>query len=648
MSESDRNKIYITFILFCFIFFVITIRAFFIQVVNKKKLLAYSKNQLIRKAVIFPNRGNIYDRNGHPLAINIRTYNIFSIPKVIENKQETIEKLTKIVPTLTVRKIKKVLKDRTRFTWIERQIKLSEEQISKIKKLKGIFLEKTTKRLYPNHELMGQVLGFVGVDNIGLAGVEYQYNELLKGDARILKYLKDAKGRPIKFESYDTENKADNLHLTLDKDLQSIVEKYLKQAIETHQAFRGGVGIMDASNGDILAMANYPFFDPNKITHSNKAYRRPSFVTDPFEPGSVFKTFTVLSALENKIVTSETNYFCEYGKLQVGNHVIKESDTSKKHEWLSVTDIIKYSSNIGTVKIAFDLTFPLFDKTIKKFGFGKKTEIELPGESRGIYNDKGSTSQLSLSNLSFGQGVATTGIQMLAAYSAIANGGIYYPPTIIKRHDQDSEKNLALKQGWRVISSDMALKLQEILVSVVESGTAKNIKMPYFKIAGKTSTAQKPDKTGQYSGYIPNFVGFPVGVEKKFVAYAYVEDPKGRFYSGSKVAAPIVKKIIEHMLFKNKEYQNLAIHNNKDMEQSSIKAVAAMANKSSQNKNSLIDGMPSFIGLDKKSSASLAQKIGIQLEHQGIGVVVRQNIKVGTSFIKDAIVILEHEPPRYE
>ena len=653
MSERDRNKLYFIFISFCLLFLIIIARAFFIQVVNKKKLLAYSKDQLLRKAVIFPNRGNIYDRNGHPLAINIQTYNIFSMPKDIRNRQQTLAKLAVIVPKFTVKKLNKILKERTRFTWIARQIKLDQEQIIKIKKLKGIFLEKTAKRIYPNHELMAQVLGFVGIDNAGLGGIEYQFNDLLKGDAKIIKYLKDAKGRPLKFESYDTENKAGNVYLTLDKDIQAISEKYLKEAVKKYNALRGGVGVMDVTNGEVLAIANYPSFDPNELKKRDQAHRRPSFVTDPFEPGSVFKIFTVISALENKIVTTETNYFCEYGRLKVDNHVITESDTSKKHEWLSVANIIKYSSNIGTVKIAFDLTFPLLDKTIKKFGFGEKTNIELPGESRGIYNDNEKISQLSLSNLSFGQGVATTGIQMLTAYAIIANNGIYHPPTIIERPKKN--RNRREGGGQRIISSNMAMKLQQMLISVVEEGTAKDVKIPYFNIAGKTGTAQKTDNNGEYTGYIPNFIGFPVGVKKKFVAYAYVENPKGKVYSGGKVAAPIVKKIMEYMFFKNKEYQGLAAHPGE------VERVMATVDRIDQ--TTLVEGpmvqasaiakdgkreMPSFIGLDKKSSSILAKKIGVHLQHQGMGVVAKQSIRAGASLLKDVVVILEHRPPRYE
>ena len=636
MSERDQEKIYLTFILFCILFLTIIARAFFIQVINKKKLLAYSEDQLIRKTVIFPNRGNIYDRNGHSLAINIQTYNIFSIPKIMKNKRKTLRRLARIVPKFTVRKLNKSLKNRKRFTWIERKVKLNEKQVEKIKELKGIFLEKTTKRIYPNHELMAQILGFVGVDNIGLAGVEYQFDEQLKGDAKIIKYLKDAKGRPIKFESYDTESKASDITLTLDKDIQAMAEKYLKQAVRDHKATRGGVGIIDVSNSEILAMANYPSFDPNRLSKRDKSYRRPSFITDPFEPGSVFKIFPIISALENKIITPETNYFCEEGRFKIGNHTITESDPSRKYQWLSVSDIIKHSSNIGMVKIAFDLTFPLLDETIRKFGFGNKTNIQIPGESRGIYNDKGKTSLLSLSNLSFGQGVATTGIQMLAAYGSIANGGIYHPPTIIKNSEKEG--------GKRIISADIALKLQEMLISVVENGTAISAKIPYLKIAGKTGTAQRPDKDGRYTGYISNFIGFPIDVEKKFVVYAYIDNPQGKFYSGGRVAAPMVKKIIEYMLFKNKEYQNLSIHA-KDIAQSNMDFLETIP---SVTRRIGRGGMPRFIGLDKKSSIGLAQKLGIQIEHRGVGIVVKQSVRAGAAFLKNAIVTLRYEPPRYE
>ena len=250
MPEKNQKKIRIVLSLFCVLFLLIIAKAFFIQVINKKKLLEYSEGQFIRESTVFPQRGNIYDRNDNPLAINIQTYNIFVMPKSVVNKNQTFRKLAKIIPGVKVSVLKKRLKNRTRFTWIKRQVSLDDKQVVQIKELKGIFLEKIAKRFYPNNELMAQVLGFVGVDNIGLAGIEHQFDKLLKGDAKIIKYLQDAKGRTVKFESYNMEHKAQSLELTLDKDIQAVAEKYLKQAIKEHQASRGGVGIMDASTGE--------------------------------------------------------------------------------------------------------------------------------------------------------------------------------------------------------------------------------------------------------------------------------------------------------------------------------------------------------------------------------------------------------------
>ena len=636
--ESYRKRVYLTFFLFCLSFLIIIAKAFFIQVINQKKLLSYSKDQLIQESTIFPNRGNIYDRKGAPLAINVQRYSIFSIPKLIDDKNETFKKLASIIPRLSVRRLKKILSKRNRFTWLERQIELNQEQIDKIIELKGFFLEKTTKRFYPNHNLMAQVLGFVGVDNVGLSGVEYQFNDFLKGDVRVLRYLKDAKGRPIKFESYDMENKPRGLYLTLDKDIQAVAEKYLKQAVEKHKGVRGGIGVMDAQNGEIIAMANYPTFDPNVLVRADQPHRRLSFITDPFEPGSVFKIFTIASALEHKTATTKTSYFTEGGKLKLGNHIIKEASTFKKREWVSVSDIIKYSSNIGTIKIALDLTYPLLNKTIRKFGFGKKTRVQLPGESRGIYSNSDKISDLRLGNLSFGQGLAATGIQMLSAYAAIANGGVYYSPSIIKRGE-------GVEEGKKVLSSNIATDLQNMLLSVVEGGTGKGAQIPYFKIAGKTGTAQKVDSKGVYSGYIPNFVAFPINVEKKFVVYAYIEEPGGEFYSGGKVVVPLVKKVIEHMLVRNKEYQNLSIQ----AEDIAPLAKSVRERALNREKRDYKKGfMPSFIGLDKKSSKDISKKIGVRLKHRGMGLVSKQSIPEGKEFSRDVLVILDYTLPLYE
>lgn len=634
--QKEKNRIIFVFILFIFFFLVVLFKAFYIQVLNNEKLIAYSKKQTLRYYKIYPNRGNILDRNGNPLAINIQTYSIFVIPKYLEDKEETLKKFSQIVPKYKLWDLKAKLKNRKRYTWIGRKIVLKDEQVEEIKKLKGIYIETVPKRFYPNKELFAQTLGFVGLDNVGLSGVEYIFDKDLRGEEKIVKYLRDAKGRPIKIEAEKDKRSSQDVTLSVDKDLQAISEKALKEAVNFFKADKGGVGVMDPETGEILAIANYPSFDPNNIRKSKAKDRKLSFISDPFEPGSVFKIFTVASALEFKIAKPDTNYYCERGQLRIGDHIINEAEAGKKNEWLSVSEIIQHSSNIGTTKIAFDLTFPRLKKTLLDFNFGQKTGIEITGESRGIFDYKENLSPLKLSNISFGQGIATTGLQILSAYAAVANGGIYIQPTILKR-----EKKI---DGIRVLSEETAKDLTAMLLDAVEDGTGKNAIIPFFKIAGKTSTAQRPTKEGGYRGYIPGFVGYPVGTKRKFVIYVYIDGPQGRDYYGNTVAAPVFRKIAEYMLYKEKDLHQLTINPN-DHKQNNMDSVKV---KDSSTRIYDRGEVPDFIGLDKVSSRRLAKKLKLQIKDQGIGVVSSQDPLPRTKIGNDTVVNLIYSPPNYE
>ncbi len=628
-----KRRVIVVFTFLCIAFCAVLVKAFKVQVIDRDALLTKSRNQVFREVTVYPKRGHILDRNGHPLAINVQTYSLFTIPKQLEGDHSAYRELAKIVPHLPYAKIKSKVKNRDRYTWLARKIRLDDQQVEAVKKLKGIYIEAVPKRIYPNGDLAAQTLGFVGVDNSGLAGLEYEFNQKLKGEPTILKYIRDAKGRPIKFESNNAQKESHDITLTIDKDLQAIAEKALKDAVDHHQARGGGVGVIDADTGEILAMANYPTYDPNKLRSSDNEFRKLSFVNSPIEPGSIFKIFTVASALENHIAKPETNYYCEQGKMVIDGHLVTESDSKKKYEWLSVADIIKDSSNIGTTKIAFDLTYPRLKKTIKDFGFGEKTGIRVPGESRGIFNDQENVSTIRLSNISFGQGIATTGIQVLAAYAAIANGGEYIEPRIIK---DDSVK---LKKR-RVISVDTANDLTKMLVSAVEDGTGGNARIPYFKIAGKTSTAQRPDSRGGYSGYIPGFVGFPLNIDNRFVVYVYVDDPKENGYYGGQAAAPVFKKVTQYILYKNKDFDRIAEDDDaaKKLEAfDTVKTVSSAA-------RTIAGGIPDFVGLDRRSATSLAEKVGVNVVHKGIGVVSEQSPGPGAA--KDGPVKLIYAPPR--
>ena len=631
----SKKRVHFVFLIFCFSFLIVWGKAFKLQIIDRKGLLARSSDQIFREMRNYPRRGHIYDREGNPLALNVQTYSIFTIPKKGKYEKSYMS-LSKIVPKISYRKIKKSIHKRSRYTWLARKIELTDRQVEKIRKLKGIYIDAVPKRFYPNQELAAQILGFVGIDNIGLSGLEYQFNKDLKGKPKVVKYVKDAKGRAIKFESRQLGDNAEDLHLSIYKDIQAVAEKALKDAVLKSRALKGGIGVMNVETGEIWAMANYPTFNPNKVSRSKEKNRKLSFISDPFEPGSLFKTFTVASALENKVVVPGTSYYCKEGRIVVDGHEINEAESDKDYDWLTVGDILKYSSNVGTVKLAFDLTYPKLRGTLKKFGIGAKTGIELPGESRGIFNYTEKVTPLSLSNISFGQGVATTGVQILAAYSSISNGGYKVIPTVFKK----DENRVVL--GERILSEKTTSQLKKMLVDTVEKGTGKNAIIQYFKIAGKTSTAQRPALEGGYDGHVAGFIGFPVGIKNGFVIYVYIDKPKGKYY-GNQVAAPIFKKVAQYILYKRKYFNRIAINEEHEVESDIVKK-----KESSLESRGKKGKIPNFKGLDKKSSGLLASRFGIDIEHVGMGVVYKQKPAAGRISGKDTIVMLYHKLPEHE
>lgn len=637
MNETQIRRLKISFVFFVIAFAMVIAKAFKVQVIDSKSLIAKSKGQFFRETKVYPKRGNVYDRNGNPLALNIQTYSLFTIPKNLKGDYSAYKKLEKIVPSLQYKKVLKRIKKRRKFTWLARKIQLEKEQVEAIKDLKGIYIESVPKRMYPNHELLAQTLGFVGVDNVGLSGLEYLYDKELRGEPRILKYIIDNKGRPVKFESKSEGGDAQDIHLTIDKDTQFIAEKYLKEAVIEHDADKGGIGVMDAETGEILAVANYPTFDPNELKKSSASVRKLSFVSDPIEPGSTLKIVTAISALENKIATPDTNYYCEQGRLKVEDHIISEAESRKKYEWLSLKEIIKYSSNVGTTKIAFDLTYPRLKETLQNFNIGEKTGIEIPGESRGIFTSEENVSPLTLSNISFGQGVATTGVQMLSIYGAIANGGNYISPTILK------DKSLE-ERSRRVMTEEVAGKVKEMLVEAVDSGTGGNARIPYFKIAGKTSTAQRPDKRGGYTGYVSGFIGFPASGNKKFVIYVYIDNPKSKIYYGNAVAGPVFKKVAQHILYKSKDVSGLAFDENKI----DTRAIDTVKIKHSSRRITKDNEVPDFVGLDKMSVNRIGRKAELRFKHFGAGIVSKQNPEPGSPMSKDTVIELFYTAPQYD
>ena len=657
MNRIEKNRIIFVFTCFCLFFLLVLGKAFKVQLIDASDLIVRANSQFLRQVTVYPKRGNIYDRNGSPLALNIQTYSIFTIPKTTNGKNDVYKKLAKIVPELSYKEMISSIKKRKRFTWLGRKLRLTKDQVEDIKELKGVFIEGAPERTYPNHELLSQVVGFVGLDNNGLSGLEHLYDKELKGDPVTLKYTIDNKGRAIKFESHQNVTaQAKDIYLTIDKDVQGMAEKYLKEGVLKHNADKGGIGVIDVSTGEILAIANYPTFDPNDVKNSLPEARKLSFAIDPFEPGSTFKLFTAASALENKVAKISSTYYAEQGRMRVDNHWIKEAESHEKFEWISVADIIKFSSNVGTTKLAFDLKFPRFKQTLKELNFGNKTGIEVPGESRGIFTEADNVTPLSLSNMSFGQGVAVTGVQMLAAYAAIANGGEYIKPTLIKKElttvttELEPENENQLSHKRRVFSQQTSDDLTKALINAVDSGTGTAAKIPHFQIAGKTATAQRVDKNGGYKGYVSGFIGYPVNVDRRFVIVVYIDNPKTGGYYGGAVAGPVFKNLAEYMLYKNKDISPIAEHHeDNDYDLKKVKTNIDMVQVREASTRSLTPGIvPNMMGLDKITTTSIGNKLSLQMIHRGMGVVSSQYPAPGTPVSSDTVVKLEYSPPTYE
>lgn len=657
MNRVEKNRIIFVFTCFCLFFLLVLGKAFKVQLIDAGDLIVRANSQFLREVTVYPKRGNIYDRSGHPLALNVQTYSIFAIPKSTDGKNDVYKQLAKIIPELSYKEMITSVKKRKRFTWLGRKLRLTKDQVEDVKGLRGIFIEGTPERTYPNHELLSQVVGFVGLDNKGLSGLEYMFDKELKGNPVTLKYTVDNKGRPIKFESHQNVTaQAKDIYLTIDKDIQGMAEKYLKEGVLKHNADKGGIGVIDVSTGEILAIANYPTFDPNDVRGSAPESRKLSFAIDPFEPGSTFKIFTAASALENKVAKIDSTYYAEQGKMRVDNHWIKEAESHEKFEWISVADIIRFSSNVGTTKLAFDLKFPRFKKTLKELNFGNKTGIEVPGESRGIFTEADNVTPLSLSNMSFGQGIAVTGVQMLAAYASIANGGEYIRPTLIKRDgnvptvsELEPENENQLDKRKKIFSTKTTTDLTNALVLAVEKGTGGAAKIPHFQIAGKTATAQRVDKNGGYKGYVSGFIGFPVNVDRRFVIVVYIDNPKTGGYYGGAVAGPVFKNLAQYMLYKNKDISRLAEHDDTDYDLKNVKTNIDIVQVKDASTKSLTPGIvPNMMGLDKITTSNIGIKLNLQMVHKGMGVVSSQSPGPGTPMTDDMVVKLEYSPPKYE
>ncbi len=556
-----KNRLILTFFVFAVAALGIVSRIVYLQLFNNERLQKLADSQFSRLISVRSKRGVIYDRFGEELAISVESASVYVHPPLIKSKTEAARFLAQTLK-VDFESIYKKLNQKKTFVWIARQIPREYGDIVKNRKLSGVGVFPEPRRRYPNNSLASQLLGFVGIDGDGLEGVELAYDRYLRGDMHYFRGLTDGFGRPMAAVYRTTlREEESSLVLTLDKSLQYLAEREIESVVKEFSAQRGVAIIANPKTGEILAWAQYPGFNPNYFAASNPSVRRNRILTDIFEPGSTFKTFLLAAALDEGVMTRESQFFCENGVITIRGRKIGEA---QNHKWayLSAQDILKFSSNIGAVKIGQKLGIKKYYNKIRDFGFGKPTGIELSGEAGGLIRPLESWTDLDLATASFGQGLSVTPLQLVAGFSAIANDGIYMEPYLVKEI-MDRKGSIIFsaepQAARQVISKKTADTMKNLLGRVSEKGgTGYAAHLPYFDIAAKTGTAQKPNPHGKgyLNAYISSFIGFFPKDDPMYTILVYVDEPKKAHYS-SVVAAPVFKKIAQSMVrLYSKKFRN--------------------------------------------------------------------------------------------
>ena len=536
---------FIAFLIFC------VARIFFIQFFRANYLSKLAKRQHYLFVELEPRRGTIYDTNLKPQAINISVDSLFADPSEIQDKdKETIAR--QLLPILDVDY--NYLKDRLyrekSFVWLSRKIDASRSEAIKRLNIKGLNFIKESKRCYPNGYLASHIIGFAGLDNVGLEGIELYYDKYLKGEPGGAVFLRDARQKKLDlWEKMVLPKDGYDLVLTIDEVIQFIAEQELDKAFRVYRAQGASIVVMDPNTGAILALAVRPTYDINEYADAKKEQIRNRAINDIFEPGSVFKIVTLSAALEEKKVTEEDKFFCENGSYKVATHILHDH---RPHGLLNFREVIEQSSNIGTVKVAQILGNGLLYRYIRLFGFGSKLGIDLPGEIGGITREPRFWSKISIAALPIGQEVGVTVLQLAAAISVIANGGQLIRPYVVKevrdKLGETIKKNSPVVVR-KVISQDTATRAKNILIGVVKNGTGKLASPSGFSAAGKTGTGQKLEPNGAYSHnkFVASFIGF-APAENPLIAIAVVIDEPRPYYFGGVVAAPVFKNVATQTL----------------------------------------------------------------------------------------------------
>jgi cell division protein FtsI (penicillin-binding protein 3) len=525
---------------------VIGTRLYFLHIVESADLKVRAENQQQRTLDVSPRRGVIYDRNGNELAVSIKVDSVFAVPDEISDPAVTAARMSQLTGLSRGELLKKFSSEKS-FIWIKRKLSDGEATAIRDAKLAGIYFQKEDQRFYPKRELASHVLGYVNMDGEGMGGLEYRYNDSVRGEGGKVVVVTDARGRSFSRVEQQPLRGA-NLVTTIDENIQYIVEKELKETVRKTRAKGISIVAMDPRTGEILGMANYPQFNPNEYGKYSPDSWKNRAVTDMYEPGSTFKIVTAAAALEEHLTSPDELIDCQMGSIVIFGHRIHDH---KPFGILTVKQVMQNSSDVGMIKLGLRLGDERFARYIDRMGFGRRTNIDLPGEARGQIRPPARWSKISVGAISMGQEVGVTPLQIVSLVSSVANGGILYQPYVVKKveHPESGTISESEPHGVRVMSAATAEQLKDMLEFVVTDGTAKASRLDGYRAAGKTGTAQKIDETGRYSKtkFVASFAGYAPASNPVLSMIVMIDEPSGGYHGGD-VAAPVFKRIAEQVL----------------------------------------------------------------------------------------------------
>ncbi|EGO61980.1 stage V sporulation protein D [Acetonema longum] len=526
-------------------------RLVYLQFFQSSWLTEHAADQRLRHIPVEAKRGIIFDRNGKELAVSVSTESLYAIPAQITDADQTAAKLAAILPLdrhLLVQKLKR----RQAFIWLDRKIDDAAAQEIKKLNLPGIGLTQENRRHYPYENLASHVLGFTGIDSQGLDGIELTFDNYLRGRPGGIVVENDARGREIPYSSprYVAPVEGNNVYLTIDIVIQQIVERELEQAMKNTQAKGGSILVMDPQTGELLAMASRPDYDPNRFAEYPSSAWRNIAVSNSYEPGSTFKIIPAAVALEEKLVTLDSRFY-DPGSVEVqGRHI--HCHRRSGHGSQTFLQIVENSCNVGFVNVGLRIGKDRFYDYIDAFGFGRLTDVDLPGEAKGLVINRQKVKPINIATISIGQSIAVTPLQLVSAVSAVANGGKLLRPQIVREvQDHNGQFIRAFHPDVKVQVLDAATskKMTGILESVVENGTGKNAYIPGMHIGGKTGTAQKAGAGGGYASgkYVGSFIGMAPANAPRIVVLVVIDEPQGLYYGGQ-IAAPVASNVIKNVM----------------------------------------------------------------------------------------------------